>query len=294
MKLKSRLSAAFKKTLTIISPKLNTKVVYYFKFKRRLNLKDPVTLDEKIQWLKFNTYYKNPLITKCADKYAVREYIKDCGCEELLNDLIGVYKDPKDIIWDKLPNKFALKYNYGSGLNIICEDKSKLNIKETIKELYKWKKNKQHLLYSEMHYADIDRKYICEKFIEGNKEGRLPYDYKFYCFNGIAKYVMICMGRETGHPKYYFFDENLKLARINKDSINAKEEIELNNKEAIKLMFEYANKLSKPFPFVRADFYLSNNKPVFGELTFTPAGGMDNNRLPQTDIMFGELLQLPK
>ena len=123
----------FKCILTLISPRLNTMVVYYFKFKKRINLKYPKTLDEKIQWLKLNTYYKNPLVTQCADKYAVRTYIEKCGCKEILNELYGVYDRVEEIPWDSLPNKFVIKWNFGCGQNLICFDKQKLNIEQAKK-----------------------------------------------------------------------------------------------------------------------------------------------------------------
>lgn len=290
----SIISRAFKSMLTLISPELNTRVLFLIKYKKPLRLKNPVIHAEKLQWLKLNIYMNNPLVTKCADKYAVREYIEKCGCPEILNELIGVYSKPEEINWEKLPQKFALKSNYGCGFNIICSDKSKLDIPKTVNTLKHWNKSNQHLLYSEMQYAPIKRKILCEKFIEGKTEGSLPDDYKIYCFNGVAKFVMVCMGRELGKPKFYFFDENLKLARINKDSKNAPEDISLENPDEVKRMFAYAEKLSKPFPFVRVDFYLAGKKPIFGELTFTPTGGMDTNRLPETDILFGEMLELPK
>ena len=294
MKLKnSKLSRAFKSMLTIISPELNTRILYLIKYKKPIRLKNPIIHAEKLQWLKLNVYTNNPLVTQCADKYAVRDYIINCGFPEILNELLGVYFNPEEIDWQKLPQKFALKSNYGCGFNIICSDKDQLDIPETMLKLKHWGKTKQHLLYSEMQYAPINRRIICEKFIEGKTKGSLPEDYKIYCFNGIPKYVMVCMGRESGKPKYYFFDEKLNLARINKDSKNAPNEIFIDNPEVVKRMFCYAEKLSKPFPFVRVDFYLSSNKPIFGELTFTPAGGMDTNRLHETDILFGKMLQLP-
>ena len=94
----------FRSTLTRISPRLNTEIVYFFKFKRPINLKNPKTLDEKIQWLKLNTYLNNPLVKQCADKYKVRNYVKECGCEEILNELYGSYNTVDEIPWDKLPN----------------------------------------------------------------------------------------------------------------------------------------------------------------------------------------------
>ena len=106
-------------TATLISPTLNTKLRYKSAFGKKLDLGNPKTLNEKLLWLKLNKYMKDPLVIQCADKYAVRDYIKDCGCEEILNDLIAVYDSPKEIDWDALPEKFVLKWNFGAGMNII-------------------------------------------------------------------------------------------------------------------------------------------------------------------------------
>lgn len=120
-----------------------------------------------------------------------------------------------------------------------------------------------------------------------------PKDYKVYCFNGEPKYILVCVGREKGgHPKFYFFDEKWELARINKDSKNAPADFSLDKPQCFDKLINCARKLSKPFPFVRADFYVVGSKLFFGELTFTPAGGLDANRLPETDIMMGNMLHI--
>ena len=103
----------FRRLLTVISPKLNTIVTFRISKGKPINLKNPRTFDEKISWLKLNTYYKNPLISMCADKYAVREYVSSCGLSEILNELYGVYDRVEDINWEDLPDKFVLKWNNG-------------------------------------------------------------------------------------------------------------------------------------------------------------------------------------
>ena len=292
----SSLGKAFKSLLTLFSPRLNTEVVYFFKFKKRINLKHPQTLDEKIQWLKLNTYINNPLVTQCADKYAVREYVEKSGCGEILNELYGAYDKVEDIPWDELPNSFVLKWNFGCGQNLIVRDKSKLNIEGAKKKLKKWYSihDTFYLPYSEMQYKGIPPKLVCEKLIE-TENGDLPVDYKLYCFNGRPDCVLVCAKR--GHMRhgaeYYFFDKDWKLKRYNKRGKAAPPGFTLPKPNNYELLFDYASKLSKSFPFVRADFYLEHGKVTFGELTFTPCGGFDVNRLPETQLLFGEMLQLP-
>lgn len=291
----SRLSHWFKSTLTLISPRLNTEVVYLTKFHKRINLKKPKTLDEKIQWLKFHDYKGNTLVRDCADKYRVREYIDSCGCPEILNELYGAYDTVDEIPWDKLPQQFVIKWNFGCGQNLICFDKSKLNIEDAKKELKKWYKthNTFYLPYSELQYKGIKPKLICEKLIE-TEDGGLPVDYKFYCFSGKVACVLVCIGRGfNGHgTKYYFFDREWNLLRYNKSGKEAPEGFTVPKPKNIERLFDYAKKVSKPFPFVRADFYLENGKATFGELTFTPCGGFDVNRLPETQILFGDMVKI--
>lgn len=281
--------------ITIISPKLNTKIRYWRCFHKKINLKDPQTLDEKIQWLKFNTYYKNKLVTQCADKYAVRKYIEDCGCSEILNELYYVWDNVDEINWDELPDSFVIKWNFGCGHNLICRDKSKLDIEETKIKLNEWYKTHKtfYLSHSEIQYKNIPPKLICERLIETH-DGNLPVDYKLYCFNGIADCALVCLNREKGHPDFYFFDKEWNLKRYNKKGKEAPENFTVPKPEGFELLFEYAEKITKPFPFVRADFYLEGGKVIFGELTFTPCGGFDSGRLPETQILFGNKVKISK
>ena len=128
--------------LTVISPVLNTKMRYKDAFGKKLDLNNPQTLNEKILWLKLNKYINDPLVIQCADKYRVREYVKSCGCGEILNELIGVWNTAKEIPWEDLPNQFVLKWNFGAGMNIICTDKSKMNKNEVIRQMEKWEKKR--------------------------------------------------------------------------------------------------------------------------------------------------------
>lgn len=275
-----------------ISPKLSVKFWYRLYLKKPLDLEHPKTLDEKIQWMKLYYYKDNPLVYQCADKFRVRDYVKNCGLEHILNDLIATYHSANEINWDVLPQKFVLKWNFSNGGNIICSDKSELDRKQAIKELNRFQKIKPHLKYAEPQY-DVEKVLLCEKFIE-TQNGEAPVDYKFYCFNGEAKYVLCCYGRSIDHrPAFYFFDKDWQLQRFNKMGKEAPEGFTMPKPEGMDDLFHYAEILSKPFPFVRADFYLENGKAYFGELTFTPGGGYDMNRLPETQLKFGQMVNLP-
>lgn len=283
------------KCITRISPKWNTLLLYRIHFGKRLDLEHPQTSNEKILWLKLHTYYKNPLITQCSDKYAVREYVKQQGCGEILNELYGVWDDPDAIPFDELPDKFVLKSNYFYHMNLVVTDKKRLDIPATRQLLRKWMHDNGHLKCAEMQYADIQKKIIAEKFIE-TSDGLAPADYKIYCCNGKPTYVMVCVGREQDkQPKFYYFDVKGQLQReMTTDGLQAPADFHYEIPDSWDKMIAYAEKLSAPFPFVRTDFYLENGKVIFGELTFTPAAGLDEKKLPYTDKVLGDLIQLPE
>ena len=277
--------------LSEVSPKFVCKVLYFLHFLKKLDLDIPKTYNEKIIWLKLNTYYNNPLITTCADKYQVREFIINSGCEELLNELIGVWDSAEDINWDFLPDKFVLKCNHGSGYNIICTDKRLFDINHAKKQIEKWMSEDQWKLNVETSYKGIPKKIICEKYL-GTPNKPVPDDYKITCFNGIPTYVLYCTNRETGSPKFYYFNRKWELQPFTHDAINASSDLIIEKPNNLDLMFKYAEILSKSFPSVRVDLYSVENHIIFGELTFAQGGGINTILLPEADRLFGELLQL--
>lgn len=280
----------FCKCLTLISPKFNTKLTFRISKGFSINLKNPKTFDEKISWLKLYRYRNNELVSICADKFEVRKYIAKNGLSHILNDLYFTYKTPNDIKWEELPEKFAMKWNMGAGGNYICSDKNKISARELKRIMKKNKRKYYYLNYSELQYKKIKPMIIVEKNLANNNLGLD--DYKIYCFNGVPKYVMVCVGRQYGIPKFYFFDRDWNFQRFNRDGQNASPNFMIPKPKDIDEMFSIAEILSKPFPFVRVDFYYIDGKIIFGELTFTPAGGQDSNVLPSMDKFFGDLLDL--
>lgn len=285
-----KLSERIGRVLTSISPKIASHYWYLGRFKRPLKLRNPVTLNEKLIWLKLNTYKADPLVCQCADKYRVRDYVKDVGCGELLNDIYGAWDRVEDIPWEELPSSFVLKCNHGCGFNILCPDKSELDVANAKNLLRRWMKEDFWRKYGEMQYRNIPKKIICEAFLG---TGTSLVDYKIYCFHGKASYILACIERSAGRPKFYFFDHNWRLCPITKDGRKAKEDLGVERPPHLEQMLAYAEKLSAPFPFVRVDFYDVNGRIVFGELTFTPSAGLDTERLPETDVLFGGMLRLP-
>lgn len=288
--------------LTHISPMLNTKVLYRYNFKRKLDLSNPITLNEKILWLKFNTYLNNPLVKQCADKYRVRNYVKQMcvSCNDILPRLLGTYQVPEEIDWDSLPNQFALKCNIGCGYNHIVTNKSKENREHIVAEVHRWLElaPQYWIRHSEIQYRNVEPVILIEEYL-GGPNGDLPDDYKFYCINGKCYMTMFCKDRDNhGHgARYFFMDRNWNMITNGYGEKDIPVEKPICFEKAIAL----AEKLSEPFPFVRVDFYLLGERIVFGELTFTPAAGMDiDHKLKPLDSdedldhIYGKILELPK
>lgn len=275
-------------TMTRISPVLASKVIYRISRNRKLDLKNPVDFNEKIMWLKLNTYYKNPLITQCVDKYAVREYVRKKGCGELLNELIGVYESSSQISWDALPRKFVMKCNHGCGYNIICDDKSRFKKEEVFAQLDAWMKEDYYLDHAEVNYKYVPKRIIVEKYLESD-DGIVPNDYKIYCFHGEPKYILVCYDREVD-LKLLFLDMEWKNAGIGDESFH--DDVTINKPKTFEQMIEYSRKLAEGFPFVRMDYYEIGGQVVFGEMTFTPAGGLANYYNEEGLIKLGEMIHL--
>lgn len=261
----------------------------YFKIvlKYKLNLENPKTFNEKIQWLKLYEWPNNELAILCSDKYRVREYLEKNNLQEYENKILGVYDNAKDISWDELPNKFVVKCNHGCAYNIICTNKSNLDTKKAVKQLNKWMKEDFGKFNAEVHYSRIQPKIIIEEYLGDNLE-----DYKFFCFNGKFKLLYIAVDSEskTSKEREAFFDENGKLLKLQNADYGEYTEARLPNnfKELIKV----SETLAKPFPFVRVDWYIKNGKTTFGELTFTPSGGMMKLNPAEYDKTLGEFLDI--
>ena len=277
--------------LFMISPILLAKYKYSTKMKKKLDLKNPKLFDEKLLWLMLN--WKHPLKTRCADKYAMRSFVEECGLVKHLPILYGVYNNAKEIDFDILPASFVLKCTRGCGFNIICFDKKKLDKPDAVKKLNKWLKTDISKRVGEVHYASIEPKIICEEYI-GDSFDKTPDDYKLYCFNGSAFCTMVCSGRfMEENTKFDFYDREWKnKLPFSRSSLLADRSVP--KPKNFTLMIDIADKLSKPFPFVRVDLYSTKNKVYIGELTFTPNGCIDPGLTPEAQVTMGRLIQLPK
>lgn len=284
--------------LTDISPKANTWLLYLISFRRVWHPNKPVTLNDKVLWLKYHTYWNNEEIIQCADKLRVRQWLQQKGFSDLLNGMICVYDNAEKIKLDDLPERFALKLNVGCRCNLICSDKSRLVETDVRSLAEKWMKQEYYRRYAEMQYKDVKPYIMVEEYL-GADNGELPVDYKFYCMNGKAKSVMVCVDRDNGHPKFFFMDRNWNKLPYTHEVFDYPE-IQIEKPDKIDEAFDIAEKLSSSFPFVRVDLYIVNKKIYFGELTFTPAAGLDTDfryiapgHNADTDTELGKLLLLP-
>ena len=270
-----------------INPELDLKILFRIKQGYKLNLKNPQTFNEKVQWIKL--YDKNRLMPKCTDKYLVRQYVEDKGLKNILNKLLWQGFNPEDIPFDKLPNKFVIKVTHGSTFNIICNDKSKLDKNKTIKQLNKWLKAKFIPCYGEWFYGIEKPRIIIEKYIE-SKDGLK--DYKVYCFNGEPKVIGVFSDRFSKEMKQEMYDINWN-EEDGKTTTYPNPTVLTSKPSNLGDIIECARILSQGFTFVRVDFYNENDNLIFGELTFTDGSGFDKYSSYEYDIKLGNNLKLP-
>lgn len=283
-----------KKILSVfgrVCPGLNAKLLFFIRMHKWPNLKNPQTFNEKTTWLKLNNYNDNLLVSKCADKYTVREYVESKGCDEILNKLYGVYDNFDEIDFDKLPDQFAIKCTHGCAYNIIVDDKKKFDKNVARKKIERWMKEKYGYATSELHYTKIKPRIIVEKYL-CDEDGKMPVDYKFYCMNGKCVGCLVCSNREKGAHNFYrnYFDRNWNQQPYFIEELRGNGKIL--KPERWSEMIKYAEILSNDFLFVRVDLYNNDGRIIFGELTFTPACACNPRYSDFGDVELGKLLEI--
>lgn len=267
---------------------LYLKIMFYVNMGRRLDLDDPKTMNEKLQWLKL--YDRKPEYTSMVDKILVKDYVSKKIGPQYVAPLLGVWDKVEDIDFDALPEEFVIKANHSGGnmAVLICPDKAALDISKAKSYLRKSLRYDVYHAYREWPYKNVQKRFFAEEYL-----GKDLVDYKFYCFNGHVDSVLVCIDRQIGDTKFYFFDREWKLKRYNQRGKAAPADFTLPKPDGIDEMFGLAARLSEGIPFVRVDFYDVNGKVYFGELTFYPSGGFDSKRLPEADLHFGSMINLP-
>lgn len=285
----SILSKGFEKTMYLIStinPTMASSIRYRRYLGKKLNLKNPQTLNEKMMYLKLRVYWDNLEVADSADKYKVHEVVKRKGCPEILNEIYGVWECAKDIDWDKLPQKFAIKCNHGSGYNMICKDKSTFDTKAAGKILDGWLKEHYGVQRAEQGiYQKIKPMIIAEKFIE-TADNKPPKDYKFFCSYGEVKFLFVASDRIDDQTKFDYYYPNWEWIPVKNQHPNVGP---IEKPKMLEKMIYYAQMLSKDLPLVRVDLYNEGDLIIFGELTFTHFGCLNAFDPDEYDLKFGQM-----
>lgn len=264
-------------------------IKYKLETNQKLNLKEPKTFNEKLQWLKL--YDRNPEYTKMVDKYEAKKYVADIIGQEYIIPTLGVWDKFEDIEFKKLPKQFVLKPTHTSGNVFICKDKEKINYKQLKKMVNKWLKRNYFLIHREWPYKNVKPKIIAEQYMVDDSGMKLK-DYKFFCFNGIAQTILVCSNRNGSFKNTNFYDINWNLQPFTREKHkNSNEQIK--KPKNLDEMITVAEKLSKDIPFVRVDLYEINGKVYFGELTFYPSSGFEGFEPEEWDKKLGDMLELP-
>lgn len=260
---------------------------------KHLNLANPNTYNEKLQWLKL--YNRNPLYTTLVDKYAVKQYIADKIGEQYVIPTLGVWNKFDDVDFSKLPNQFVLKCTHDSGGLVICKEKCSLDMLAAKEKLNSSLKHNYYYNSCEWPYKNVPHRIIAEKYMEDEKDGELR-DYKFYTFNGEPKYLLLATNRQSKDKPLCFDYFDMDFNHLNlTNHWHPNNECEVPHKPLnFEKMKELAKILAKDIPHVRVDFYEVNGQIYFGEMTFFDMGGYLKLSPSSWEKEWGDLIVLPK
>lgn len=272
-----------------MSDELYLKMTYKFKFGKKLNLDNPQTYNEKLQWLKIND--RKAIYTTMVDKYEVKKYVANIIGKEYIIPTLGIWDNFDDIDFEKLPNRFVLKCTHDSGGIVICKNKDNFNIMAARKKIEKSLKRNYYYIGREWPYKNVKPRIIAEEYIEENEEELK--DYKFFCFDGKVKALFIATDRNSKNETCFdFFDEKFNHLNITNGHPNSAKKIE-KPKEFDK-MKELAEKLTQKMIHARVDFYNISGQIYFGEITLYHWSGMVPFEPKEWDNKLGEMIKLPK
>lgn len=280
------------RALYSVSPELLARVRHRAAWGRWPDLDRPTTFDEKLLWL--NLYWRHPLKTECGDKYTLRRYAEDLGLGQLLPRLHGVYEFVEAVDFTALPEPCVVKCTHGCKCNVFVRSKSGLDVTAVRCDLARWMATDFSRMLGEIHYGAMKPRIICEEFLVDGTRRALPTDYKLFCFGGKVYCTMTATERDpNGIARLSFYDLtwNRKLPYCRPD-LATDEDIPAPAGYAE--MVHYAERLARPFPFVRVDFYSIRDKPVLGEMTFTPGACVSADYLTTAaQRELGDLIVLP-
>ncbi len=254
----------------------------------------PRTLNEKLNWMKLNV--KDPVQCVAADKYAVRELVREKIGEDHLIPLIRAYDRPEDIHFADLPDAFVLKVNHGSGQNWIVRDKHKENEYRLIRQFKEWFRTSHYLASREWPYKDMRPMIVAEELLLDEKR-ELPCDYKFHCFGGKVGFIQVDLDSEIEHRRNFYDLEwhlqNFFWTEWEGEKPSWPNGPEVPQPDGLEEMIRIAEVLAADFPYVRIDLFYCQSQVYFGEITFYHGGAFERFDPPEFDLRFGEMLNLP-
>lgn len=270
-----------------MSDKLYIKIKYYLVIGKWMDLNNPETFNEKIQWLKL--YDRKDIYTALVDKYIVKRKVADAIGNEYVIPTIGVYDKVEDIDFNELPDRFVMKCTHDSGGIVICKNRKDFDELAAKKKINKYLRRKYYYVHREWPYKNVKPRIIIEKYMEDDVTDELT-DYKVMCFGGKAKMVFTCTERFGDGLKVTFFDLDWNKLPFERHYPASKKNIP--RPKNLDKMIELSEKLAKGIPFVRIDWYEINGKLYFGEYTFYPGSGLEEFTPEEWDKKLGDLLDL--
>ncbi len=255
----------------------------------RLDLDNPKTFNEKIQWLKL--YDRKQIYTTMVDKQAVKEYVEPLIGKEHIIPTIGLWDKPDEVELSELPDQFVLKCTHDSGSIVICKGKRNFDFYRAKKMLQKHLKKSTYWFGREWPYKNVVPRIIAEPYLEDDTVQELP-DYKIHCFNGEPKVILVCKNRySVGGLTEDFFDTKWEHLDVKRPGLmNAKGMIKCPLE--LETMLDKSRILAKGLPFIRVDFYIVNHHVFFGELTFFPTSGFQKFIPESFDKQMGDWIDL--
>ncbi len=264
------------------------KLTYRLIFGKKLNLDNPMSFNEKLQWLKIND--RDSKYTQMVDKYAAKEYVASIIGEQHIIPTIGVWDSFEDIDFDELPLQFVLKTTHDSGSVIVCKNKNELNLKETKQKLKNSLKRKYFWYWREWPYKNVPNRILAEKYMEDQKFSECLNVYKIFCFNGVPKIFQVIQNDKTREETIDYFDTDWNLLDLKQNYPNS--EKALPKPEKLEEMLNIARQLSDGHPFLRVDLYEINGNVYFSELTFFSDAGNAKFEPEEWDYTLGSWITL--
>lgn len=271
----------------ILPSSVYVRSIYQNKTGESLNLENPIKFNEKIQWLKL--YYRHPILTRMADKYEAKQVLNERLGSDRTVPTAAIFDSPDQIRLDELPDALALKATHGSGWNIINRDKSELD-EDEVQSYFRFWLGKSYYRYSkEWAYKHIRPRVICEPLLM-DEQGDLPLDYKIFCFGDKARYVQVDFDRFTNHTRSFY---DLDWNKLDFSFGYPMSDKKVARPVPLEEMIEIAETIACGLPFLRVDFFVHQDNPYVGELTFYPENGLGKFTDEAWNRKLGDFLTLP-